>query len=320
MSPHVTGPVIDEQRLELREERRIAAAYRGKFEVRLVIEFLLGSAAWITVLILGITGVIPLWLGLIINTVLATTFYMPMHDATHGNIWGAHRRSMWGEDLIGVLSSIPLGFDYFAHRTDHMRHHAYTNDSIRDPDFYVQGPLREVPTAWFGAILAATLMPLFVFVPAARRLLPKKIRGGLIPGGNDGPDRARLAAGKSGLRFWALCAAALILAFVFGIGWDAVLLWYVPARLSVFWLLLVFAWFPHHPADRVGRYVDTRVAVFRGSTFLIRGHDHHALHHLFPRVPHYKLPALWQEIGPRLTPKGVRTQGRALGSTGPIVW
>jgi len=35
------------------------------------------------------------------------------------------------------------------------------------------------------------------------------------------------------------------------------------------------------------RYVDTRVAVFPGSTLLIRGHDYHALHHLFPRVPHY---------------------------------
>ena len=53
------------------------------------------------------------------------------------------------------------------------------------------------------------------------------------------------------------------------------------------------------PADRVGRYVDTRVAVFPGSRLLIRGHDHHAVHHLFPRVPHYDLPALWREIACR---------------------
>ena len=83
--------------------------------------------------------------------------------------------------------------------------------------------------------------------------------------------------------------------------------------------MLVFAWLPHHPASRTGRYIDTRVAVFPGSTWLIRGHDHHALHHLVPRVPHYRLKALWREIGPDMTAKGVRTEGRAFGSTGPIL-
>ena len=85
-------------------------------------------------------------------------------------------------------------------------------------------------------------------------------------------------------------------------------------------LILVFAWYPHHPAEKQGRYVDTRVAVFPGSTLLIRGHDHHALHHLFPRVPHYRLPELWKVIGPQMIAKGVRTEGRAIGANTSIVW
>ena len=60
--------------------------------------------------------------------------------------------------------------------------------------------------------------------------------------------------------------------------------------------------------------------MFPGSRLIIRGHDYHALHHLFPRVVHYKLPKLWQEIGPQMTAKGVRTEGRALGATQPITW
>ena len=60
--------------------------------------------------------------------------------------------------------------------------------------------------------------------------------------------------------------------------------------------------------------------MFPGSRLVIRGHDYHALHHLFPRVVHYKLPKLWQEIGPQMTAKGVRTEGRALGATQPITW
>ncbi|MEI8323340.1 MAG: fatty acid desaturase, partial [Actinomycetes bacterium] len=105
-----------------------------------------------------------------------------------------------------------------------------------------------------------------------------------------------------------------------GLGWPALLLWYIPARLQAFWLLMVFAWYPHHPAKETGRYVDTRVAVFPGSTLLIRGHDHHALHHLFPRVPHYKLPKLWNEMASDLVPRGVRAEGRAVGATGTVVW
>jgi fatty acid desaturase len=44
------------------------------------------------------------------------------------------------------------------------------------------------------------------------------------------------------------------------------------------------------------------------------------LHHLFPRVAHYRLPAMWQEMAPDLVAKGVRAEGRALQATGPIVW
>jgi beta-carotene hydroxylase len=98
------------------------------------------------------------------------------------------------------------------------------------------------------------------------------------------------------------------------------LLWFIPSRLQGLWLLTVFAWFPHHPATKVGRYVDTRVAVFAGSRFLIRGHDHHAVHHLFPRVPHYRLRRLWSDIADDMVAKGVRSEGRALDATGPIIW
>ena len=309
---------MNQLQIERRDERRAVEQYRGRFAWRIVTEFLVALALWVGVIVLGATGTIPLWAGFALNVVFATTFYMPLHEATHGNIWGAHRRGRWVQDLIGMVSSVPLGFDYFAHRISHMHHHAFTNDPARDPDRYTAGPLRELPIAWWGGVTVQTLLPLIVFVPPFRRLLPAKVAG--KTGFPDLDDPSAIAMGKASLRFWFVTHAVLVAAFVFGVGWDALLLWYLPARLAVAWLLFVFAWYPHHPADRIGRYVDTRVAVFPGSTLLIRGHDHHALHHLFPRVPHYHLPALWQEIGPDLVTRGVRAEGRALGSTGPIVW
>lgn len=162
----------DEARTNRREilwaERAIASRYWGGVETRIVIEFLVSAGVWIGVILLATTGVIPLWLGLIINTIVATTFYMPMHEAAHGNIMGRRPGSKLFEDLIGMLCSIPLGFSYKAHRASHMRHHAHTNDPVRDPDHFTDGPMSGVVGAWLGQVMILSLLPLFAFVPPAR--------------------------------------------------------------------------------------------------------------------------------------------------------
>jgi beta-carotene hydroxylase len=303
---------IDDRRLVLREERAQASPYWGKVEPRIILTFLFFSAAWIAVIVLGVNGSIPLWLGLILNTVIASTFYMPMHEATHGNIWGRTTSGKWIEDLMGMLCAIPLGFSYKAHRSSHMRHHAHTNDPLKDPDFHTAGSMHTVLKSWYGQVMLATFLPVFAFVPAARKLLPAAMLVMM---------RAETGSRKAGLiqlRFWFLTHAFLVLAILTGYGWQALMLWYLPARLQALWLLTIFAWYPHHPATKVGRYVDTRVAVFPGSRWLIRGHDHHAVHHLFPRVPHYRLRKLWADIADDMVAKGVRSEGKALSATGPI--
>jgi beta-carotene hydroxylase len=302
-----------EHRLALRAERARAAPYWGGFQLRIVLEFLVSSAAWITVIVLGTVGIIPLGLGLVLNTIVATTFYMPMHEATHGNIWGRRPGSRTVENLIGIACSIPLGLSYEAHRVSHMRHHAFTNDPDRDPDRFTDGPLHDLPAKWFVVMVVNVFLPVFAFVPSTRRLLPAQIRQSFRA---DGGKRSGLVQ----LRFWLIMHSVLLVAFLTGFGWPALFLWYIPARLQAFWLLLVFAWYPHHPAAQVGRYVDTRVAVFPESGLLLRGHDHHALHHLFPRVPHYRLRALWQDVATDMVAKGVRSEGQALEATRPIIW
>ncbi len=297
----------------LRAERAFANRYWGGVEIRIIVEFLVSATIWTAVIVLGILGVIPLWLGLVINSIVASTFYMPMHEAAHGNIMGRHRGTKFVEELIGSLCAIPLGFPYKPHRSSHMRHHAHTNDPLRDPDHFTAGSMAGVLTAWLGQVMLITLLPVFVLVPPARRLIPKRMQLSMAAGG-DKRDGLRQ------LRFWFLTTAVLVLAFVTGFGWPALLLWYLPARLQALWLLFIFAWYPHHPANRIGRYENTRIAVFPGSGLLIRGHDHHAVHHLFPRVPHYRLAALWQDIAEDMVEKGVRCEGSATASTGPIIW
>jgi fatty acid desaturase len=304
------------KREQLRAERAPVARYRGRCETRIILTFLAFTVAWVAVVILGTTGAIPLWLGMVVNTVIASTFYMPVHEAVHGNISGDTGRARWLEKSIGIASTVPLAMTSFeAHRTIHMRHHAYTNDPIRDPDHYVDGSLLELIPKVIVVTAFTIFLPVFAFVPPTRRLLPAPMRASLTV-----VDDGLKKAGVRQFRFWLIVHGVLLVAVLLGYGWDALLLWYLPARVAGAWLAFIFAWYPHHPASQVGRYVDTRVAVFPGVRWLARGHEFHALHHLFPRVPHYRLPELWSEVGEDMVAKGVRAEGTAPYATGPIVW
>lgn len=308
-----TEGLAEERKVAVRAENLIAGKYWGGVEWRIVVTWALFLAAWVSVIILGVRGAIPLWEGLVVNTVLASTFYMPMHESVHGNISGRVTTMRWLNELVGKVSQVPLLMSHSSHRTSHMKHHAFTNEEGRDPDYFSRGKLRQLPKKVFAVQMINTFLPLFAVFPFLRTLLPREIKA------SAGAERDP-RSGKEAVRMWFITHLALLLLFLAGVGPQALLLWYVPARIQLLWLATVFAWYPHHPADTAGRYVDTRVAVFPGSTFLIRGHDHHALHHLFPRVAHYKLPRMWQEMADDLVAKGVRAEGRAKAATGPVIW
>ena len=299
---------------QVRAENLIAGKYWGDVQYRMIATFAVFTAAWVTVIVLGATGTIPLWLGLIVNSVLSSTFYMPLHEATHKNIMGKASRGRVVEEIIGRLSSIPTGIQFSSHRAGHMRHHAYTNDPARDPDHFTSGRLRELPKKFYGVTMLNAFLPIFALVRPTRVLLPADLKAKLVS--REGTP----AEGKAQLRFWLLSTIALIVFFVTGNGVAALCLWWLPARIQFCWLVFIFAWYPHHPASETSRYRHTRVAVFRGSGLLIRGHDHHAIHHLYPRVPHYRLKRLWNELSADLVERGVRAEGRAKGATTSVVW
>lgn len=303
-----------ERREAVRAESMIANKYWGEFQPRIVVTFLVFTAAWVAVVVAGVTGSIPLWLGFVLNSMFATTFYMPMHEAVHRNIWGKQSRLRRLEDVIGIVCSIPTGINYASHQTGHMRHHAFTNDPERDPDHFTDGRLAELPVKFLGMTLLFLLLPVFALVKPARRVLPGKIRAVLSR------QAASRDEARPQIRFWLVTTVVLVGCFVTGHGVEAVMLWWLPSRVQLAWLLFIFAWYPHHPAGETSRYRHTRVAVFTGSAMLIRGHDHHAIHHLYPRVPHYRLKALWRELSADLVTRGVRAEGKAVGATGPIVW
>ena len=302
------------RRRAVHAENAVAAKYWGSVQWRIVATFLVFSLCWVGVIVAALAGTIELWQGLLLNSIFASTFYMPMHEATHKNIWGKVKRGRIVEESIGFLCSIPTGIEYSSHRAGHMRHHAYTNDPDRDPDHFTDGRLIELPAKFYGMTLLYTFLPLFALIPFTRVVLPSSLRQVLSRRAGNKNE------GKAQVRFWLLTTVVLIVGFATGHGFQVLLLWWLPARIQLCWLMFIFAWYPHHPAQETSRYRHTRVAVFRGSGLLIRGHDHHAVHHLYPRVPHYKLKALWSELAGELVARGVRAEGSAVGATQAVVW
>lgn len=299
---------------QVRAEGVIAAKYWGEVQYRIIATFFVFSFCWIGVIVLTQNAGLPLWLGLILNSIFATTFYMPMHEAAHKNIMGKAMNGRAVEEVIGHLASIPTGIEFTAHRIGHMRHHAFTNDPERDPDHFTEGRLSELPLKFYGMTMLYAFLPFFALVKPLRILLPSALRSKL-----DNRDGSK-AEGKAQIRFWLLSTIVLIACFFTGHGLVALCLWWLPARIQLCWLMFIFAWYPHHPARETSRYRHTRVAVFPGSGLLIRGHDYHAIHHLYPRVPHYRLKAVWNELSDDLVAHGVRTEGRAKGATTSVVW
>ena len=159
---------VQARRDSVKAEGVIASKYWGGIQWRIVITFSVYAVLWATVLTLGMNGTIPLWIGLIVNTVFAATFYMPMHEAVHKNIWGKVTSGRVVEEIIGTLCSIPLLIPFRLHRASHMRHHAYTNDPDRDSDYFSQGELRELPLKVLSLTSVNALLPLFAFIPPMR--------------------------------------------------------------------------------------------------------------------------------------------------------
>ena len=308
----VATPTASDRQEQMRRERRIAAPYRGQFAWRLVLEFVRDFGAWVAVIALGVAGIIPLWLGCLVNGWFAYLSYMTLHEATHGNISG-HSGRRWADDVIGSLSSLPLWFSYRSHRVSHMKHHAHTNDPTRDPDHFIGGPFRQVFPKFALLSFLQIALPVLSLLPNGAKLLPEALRK---PGSAAGETAELIGAYEQAIqrRFTLACVATFVVLSLSGYFWQALLLWYVPSRIGFFLIGVVFAWLPHHPHTERGRYRDTRVTLFPLATTLIRGQNHHVLHHMFPRVPHYSLPALFAEIRPMLESQGVRIEGIANGS------
>ena len=236
-----------------------------------------------------LAGEIPVWLGMIGNTVFIYAIYTVVHEAVHANISSRHRGLQWVDTVAGLIACVPLLLHYHQHRRQHMAHHAHTNEDC-DPDIYARGNF----LGWVFLRLPVALLGYFNPVQQYRDCQRFNC------------TRIEYVYTAISFLFYATLLIGLVAS---GYGWDLLLLWFIPWWIGQTVMLTFFTWTPHHDHHETGRYRNTRVSLFPLANVLLQGQSYHLIHHMMPAIPYYRYRAVFDELRPILESKGVRIEG-----------
>lgn len=221
---------------------------------------------------LALTGQVSYGAGAIINGLLCYGLFSPIHDGAHRAISSIG----WLNELIGKLSLVFL-FPYAPMvllRWLHNQHHIHANGP-QDPDrFEHDAPWWQVPIRW----TFFDLHYIRYFFTKGRHLVPK-YKWELI-------------------RFYTLLVLAVGTLVYLGYGYALFMLWFIPSRIALFLIAVVFVILPHHPA-KVSHHEDPYLATTMRMgwewllTPLLVYQNYHLMHHLYPTIPFYKMHRAW---------------------------
>lgn len=281
------------------EEKRIALALSPAVAWPTLALAVILPATLLTVIGLGVTGVLPLWACTPILAAVSYAHYTLVHESIHGNVVSTPKTLGWINTVVGWIGSLGMGAGWPALQRTHLLHHSHTNTQ-RDPDIAVKGTFVQLLMKWL-VMVPMSLLPMGAlrFINAERY---KRLGAILSPA-----EIAQVSAVT--LLTWALLIAAIATGRVA----DWLMLWFLPTRLGILILNIFFQWLPHHPFDSTERYLNTRISLWSGGTLLLLQQNLHLMHHLWPSVPFYNYARLFRALRPVLVAEGSRIEGLVVG-------
>lgn len=230
---------------------------------------------------LALRGALPLWLACALNSLGGYCMFSVAHDSIHRAVSANTRLNDWFGRLaiLAVSPMVTLGL----FRWGHIQHHRFANGP-RDPDSWLHGPAWSLPLRWM-------LIDVWYFV-----YILSAVRGG---------DKLARKHLKPTLAATAITLAAAALVTWAGYGWPLLVLYFLPARITLLLLGFSFFWLPHVPHDTPQErdlYRATTVRLGREwlLTPLLQNQNYHLLHHLYPSAPFYNNGRLWRLLEPEL--------------------
>jgi omega-3 fatty acid desaturase (delta-15 desaturase) len=233
------------------------------------------------------------------------SLYVIGHDCGHGS-FSRHR---WLNSLVGHLTNALVLVPYHSWRLSHRIHHANAGHVARDEGWYppTESELREMPrwNRWIRLHAVPAVFPLYLL-----RRSYGRAGSHYHPASSLFDDADRSAVRLSLM----VCGAmVLVLARVGAIGGPGLLvdLYLAPYAVFVVWIDVVT--YLHHTDPKIPWYREPAWSFLRGALSTIDrdygwlGRVHHsigihAVHHLFPRIPHYHLRRATRAARPLLGP------------------
>ena len=272
-----------------REALTIARRYMGDVAWGTVATSLGSLAALGLSTYAALAGWWPYWAAMLANGYLLLMQFMAVHEGLHRAIGGDDPRWKWLSPALAWIGGIATLIPYRGYDTMHMVHHRYTNDFERDPDTWCAGTN---PVLLILRFFTQTPHYIYLMTKFGFWKDPKERRGYWI-------------AAAHHITAWSLVAAG----FWFGYWREILMLWIVPTFLNVAFIGLIFNYLPHHPHVSRERYTDTSVFLLpRPIHGLVTALDmfqtYHLIHHLFPRIPFYRIGRAFNEMRPILEAEG----------------
>ena len=218
------------------KEKAIAKSFSQRFQWEMILIGLGQAAIWLSLWPLVLSGFLDLWAGFLIACLCACFAYLPSHEAQHGNYSRGNPKLRWLDSLVGHITLITLKFPYHILRITHMKHHAYTNDPVKDPDYanaHNTSVLKVVKNVLDGSTLQfEKYLDIFesdkAFVNAFHQAIPIAM-------------------------FYKFVPLVLVIIFPF----ETLLLWWLPAKIGSVYTTVFFSYYPHLGTS-TGRYMNTR--------------------------------------------------------------
>jgi beta-carotene hydroxylase len=264
------------------KEKEIAKSFSKRFQWEMIAIGLGQVAVWLTLWPMVIYSIIPLWAGFLIATICACFAYLPSHEAQHGNYSRGNPKMKWLDGFVGHLTLITLAIPYHLLRVTHMKHHAYTNNSIKDPDYdNSHGPLFSV----IKNSLDGTSINYQKFLEVFES------------------DKAFTESFNNAVLLLLLFRASMmVLVVLFPL--ETLLLWWLPAKIGTVYTTVFFSWYPHQETGE-GRYKDTRFWSHWVPRFFNHSMQLHFIHHLHPGIGHFDEPKAVEALKPFLIARKV---------------
>lgn len=232
------------------------------------------------------------WLQLLLLVFIASrqqALFVLAHDAAHYRLFSVRR---WNE-VVGRVCGMLTGISLCAYRVVHLQHHKHLFDE-QDPDLpliagYPKGKkylLKKCLKDLTGVTAWKTFAYFYGHMAANRSHKHDPMSNTLAP------LRQAALAERRWVLIWQV--AALALCAYFGVLWQYLLFWVLPALTVLQVFLRLRAVFEHAaPSDKNSVLQAARTNVGpRWLLWLFFPHhvNYHIEHHLYPGIPHYHLP------------------------------